>query len=328
MLVDHDLIPEINDGLNATIRQLLQQIQIDSLSNTTRPISGDALIRKVSHNNQRLMYDYEDILPVLAEACSLNIPVISAKSVMKAWGHRGPSFDCLIEMGVLGKLVVEHNRFPTLFVNGSMYMQCMASQIPPHNLSDICAAVLSLLDNPALTNAEIIEILRGPDFPSRGVVYRDNQLEKFYTTGQGCLTIHPRMEKTRYSGRNAILISELPYLTDAQDACETIKKHAKKTAPYIRDLYNLSERNTTALIVILKSDEFYDEALQWLDKKLKKKYPLRSTVLISGKVSVVSFKELLMHYLSQFQKNDLANVRKELEEYEKIFGWERRTTIL
>src|SRR5699024_6995382 len=105
-------------------------------------------------------------------------------------------------------------RFPNLLVNGTTGIAVgMATNIPPHNLNEVIAAIDVLMDNPDATTADLMEVLPGPDFPTGGLVMGKSGIRRAYETGRGSITIRAKVEIVeKTNGRERILVTELPYM--------------------------------------------------------------------------------------------------------------------
>ncbi|MFU1892427.1 DNA gyrase subunit A, partial [Enterococcus faecium] len=112
--------------------------------------------------------------------------------------------------------VVLPARFPNLLVNGTTGIAVgMATNIPPHNLSEVIDATSLLMDNPDVTTNELMEVLPGPDFPTGGLVMGKSGIRRAYETGKGSITVRAKVELTEMpNGKERILVTELPYMVN------------------------------------------------------------------------------------------------------------------
>ena len=104
------------------------------------------------------------------------------------------------------------SRFPNILVNGSMGIAVgMATNIPPHNLSEVIDGCVAYIDNPEITTDELMQYIKGPDFPTGGIILGNSGIKKAYETGRGSITIRSKAEIEETNGHNAIIITEVPY---------------------------------------------------------------------------------------------------------------------
>ncbi|WP_368754327.1 DNA gyrase subunit A, partial [Klebsiella pneumoniae] len=135
--------------------------------------------------------------------------------------------------------VVLPARFPNLLVNGTTGIAVgMATNIPPHNLSEVIDATSLLMDNPDVTTNELMEVLPGPDFPTGGLVMGKSGIRRAYETGKGSITVRAKVELTEMpNGKERILVTELPYMVNKAKLIERISElHRDKRIEGITDL--------------------------------------------------------------------------------------------
>ena len=151
-----------------------------------------------------------------------------------------PNFD-----DSLKEPVILPSRIPNLLINGSSGIAVgMATNIPPHNLSEVCRAVAFLIDNPDSEIDQLIELVPGPDFPTGGIIIGREEIRKAYTTGQGKVVIRGDAQIEEVAkGRHHIVITELPYQTNKAELVERIANLVKdKKIEGISDLRDESDR--------------------------------------------------------------------------------------
>jgi len=149
------------------------------------------------------------------------------------------------------------SRFPNLLVNGSSGIAVgMATNIPPHNLGEIIDACVLVLDNPDATLDDIMEYVKGPDFPTKGIIMGRSGIRQAYATGRGRIVVRARteFEETR-DHRNRIIVTELPYQVNKRALIKTIADQVKeKRLEGISDLREESDRNGMRVVIELKRD--------------------------------------------------------------------------
>lgn len=148
-------------------------------------------------------------------------------------------------------------RLPNLLLNGSAGIAVgMATNIPPHNLGELCDAITLVIDNPEVTLEELLEVLPGPDFPTAGLILGAEGIRNAYTTGRGHLTLRAKahIEEANRGAYN-IIVTELPYQVNKARLQERIAELAKeRKIEGIRDVRDESDRSGMRLVVILKQD--------------------------------------------------------------------------
>jgi DNA gyrase subunit A len=216
-------------------------------------------------------------------------------------------------------------RFPNLLVNGSAGIAVgMATNIPPHNLSEVIDAVVTLIDNPAANVEDLMKHVKGPDFPTGAIIVGRSGIRDAYRTGRGRVVMRARahIEELR-GGRSAIIVTELPYGVKKGGDGGVIAKIADlvndKVLTEISDLQDHSDRSGMRIQIELKRDAVPQVALN----KLFKHTPLQSTfgvntvALVNGVPRTLSLLELLTHYLD-FQREIVTRRSKhELRQKEK-----------
>ncbi len=216
-------------------------------------------------------------------------------------------------------------RFPNLLVNGSAGIAVgMATNIPPHNLTEVIGAIVTLIDKPEASVEDLMKHVKGPDFPTGAIIVGRSGIRDAYRTGRGRVVMRARahIEELR-GGKSAIIISELPYGVKKGGEGGVIAKIAElvndKVLTEISDLQDHSDRTGMRIQVELKRDAVPQVALN----KLFKHTPLQSTfgvntvALVNGVPRTLSLLELLTHYLD-FQREIVTRRSKhELRQLEK-----------
>jgi len=199
--------------------------------------------------------------------------------------------------------VVLPSRFPNLVVNGAGGIAVgMATSIPPHNLGEVCRALVALIDNPGLSMAELLEIVPGPDFPTGGIVMGREALVRGYLTGRSTITLRARAHVEEFGkNRSRIVVTEIPY-QQTRDAieekiAELVNDDRIKGISAIRNESDLKE--PVRLILELKRDADPDVVLNQLYQfsPLQTSFSLIFLALVDGKPRILSFKNLLEEFL-------------------------------
>ena len=174
-----------------------------------------------------------------------------------------PNYDGTVnEPGVLP------SKIPNLLLNGTVGIAVgMATNIPPHNLRELTAAILHLADNPSSTVQDLLKFVKGPDFPTAGMVYNKEAIKQAYLTGRGSVIIRGKAEIEEVGNRNVIRISELPYQVNKSTMIERIAELVTdKVIQGISDIRDESDRKGIRVIIELKKDSYPQKILNQLYK--------------------------------------------------------------
>ncbi|HVE76955.1 MAG TPA: DNA gyrase subunit A [Actinomycetota bacterium] len=193
-------------------------------------------------------------------------------------------------------------RFPNLLVNGSTGIAVgMATNIPPHNLGEVCDAVVAMIDNPDIVADDLMKIVRGPDFPTGGVIIGTSGIKDAYESGRGTVRVRAKaeVEETR-TGRMRIIVTELPYTVSGDRVLEKIALlvHTKKLVG-IADIRNETNRQGTRLVIELKKDAIPQVVLNNLYKftQLQDSFGMNMLALVDGTPRTLPLSHILRHYL-------------------------------
>jgi DNA gyrase subunit A len=170
-------------------------------------------------------------------------------------------------------------RFPNLLVNGSSGIAVgMACSIPPHNVGEVCDAIVAVIENPHITLEELMTVIPGPDFPTGGTIMGRQGLIGAYATGRGRVVIRGKVHQETVSGRDSIVIDEIPYQVVQNNLIERIVDAARaERIPYIADVKNFSGKtHRTRIVVGLKKGADPDV----VEKQLYQYTPLQSVYSI------------------------------------------------
>jgi DNA gyrase subunit A len=217
------------------------------------------------------------------------------------------------------------SRFPNLLVNGSTGIAVgMATNIPPHNLSETIDAVVQLIDKPESNVEDLMKLVRGPDFPTGGIVVGRSGIRDAYRTGRGRIVMRARahVEELR-GGRSAIVVSELPYGVKKGGDSGVIKKIAdlvnEKVITEVSDLADHSDKTGMRIQVELKRDAIPQVVLNKLFKHtgLQATFGYNAVALVDGVPKTLSLLELLRHYLDYQREIVTRRSKYELRQAEK-----------
>ena len=197
------------------------------------------------------------------------------------------------------------SRFPNLLVNGSSGIAVgMATNIPPHNLREVINAAIYLIDHEDASVLELMQFMKGPDFPTGGTIMGVAGIREAYETGRGKVTIRSKSEIEEVNGRQRIIISELPYMVNKAKLIENIAEHVRdKKLGGISDLRDESDRDGMRIVIELKRDGNANVILNYLYKRTKVQdtFGIIMLALVDNAPKVLNVKEILVHYI-KFQK--------------------------
>lgn len=198
--------------------------------------------------------------------------------------------------------VVLPSRFPNLLCNGSTGIAVgMATNIPPHNLGEVIDAACMLIDNPDATLEEIMQYIKGPDFPTGGIIMGRAGIRAAYATGRGKITLRSRCEiEEMPNGRERIVVTEIPYMVNKARLIESIADLVKeKRVEQISDLRDESDRDGMRIVIELKRDANAQVVLNRLYSytQLQDTVGVIMLALSGGVPKVMPLKEILTHYI-------------------------------
>ncbi|RKY38841.1 MAG: DNA gyrase subunit A, partial [Candidatus Omnitrophota bacterium] len=227
-----------------------------------------------------------------------------------------PNFDnTLTEPSVLPA------RIPNLLINGSSGIAVgMSTNIPSHNLSEVIAGINMLLDNPDASVEELMQEIKGPDFPTGGIICGREGIKQAYTTGKGIIKLQGRAYIEREKGKEAIIISELPYQVNKAEFVKHIANLVQnKKVEGISEVRDESDREGMRVVIQLKREQNSQVVLN----QLYKHTPLRSTfgiimlALVRNRPVLLNLKQLLRTFIEHRQEVIQRRTRFELDKAEK-----------
>jgi DNA gyrase subunit A len=194
-------------------------------------------------------------------------------------------------------------RFPNLLVNGSSGIAVgMATNIPPHNLGEIIQACLAVLDRPEIPLDELIRYIPGPDFPTAGIINGTTGIREAYKTGRGRIQLRARtqFEKNSRSGRDSIVVTELPYQVNKARLLERIAELVKnKKLEGIAALRDESDKDGMRMVIEIKRDQLPDVVLNNLYQhtQMQNVFGINMVCLVDGQPRLLNLKQLLDYFL-------------------------------
>ncbi len=192
-------------------------------------------------------------------------------------------------------------RYPNLLVNGSTGIAVgMATNIPPHNLTEIINGIFAYMDNEEITTTELMEHIQGPDFPTGGQVLGLTGLRQAYETGKGIIAVRATAEIVSHKNKNTIIVTAIPYQVNKTTLIERIAEIAKeKIVEGITDLRDESNRKGMRIVIELRRDVNPHVMLNNLYKytQLQTSFGINMICLVKGQPQMVTLRDALKHYL-------------------------------
>ena len=210
---------------------------------------------------------------------------------------------------------------PNLLVNGTSGIAVgMATNIPPHNLREVADALVAMIERPELETLDLMSYIKGPDFPTGGIIYGISGILEAYSTGKGRLKVRAKTVKEEKEGRQRIIVTEIPYQVNKSSLIETIAELVKdKKIEGITDLRDESDRDGMRIVIELRRDVMEEIVLNQLFQhtQMEVTFGVINLALVNNEPRVLTLRETLQHYLSYRKevivrriKFDLAEARK------------------
>jgi len=213
-------------------------------------------------------------------------------------------------------------RIPNLLVNGASGIAVgMATNMPPHNLSESVNAIIAYIDNPEITVDELMHHIKGPDFPTGGIIYGEQGIREAFETGRGRIVVRAKTEiELTHSGRECIVVNEIPYMVNK---AEMIRKIAdlinEKKLEGISYINDESDRNGMRVVIILKKEMPANVVLNHLYKhsQLQTSFNVNNIALVKGRPKILSLKEIIDSFVQHRHDIVLRRARFDLDQAEK-----------
>ena len=326
-------LPDVRDGLKPVHRRILYAMYEDNLT-AERPYRksattvGNVLGRYHPHGDASVY----DALVRLAQDFSLRYPLIDGNGNFGSVDGDPPAAYRYTEARMaklaanmltdidkdtvdfvpnfddkLKEPFVLPSRFPNLLVNGSSGIAVgMATNIPPHNMREVCDAICYVIDNPEATLEDICRFIKGPDFPTGGIIMGRAGIRAAYATGRGRIVVRCRAEIEEYqTGRFRIVVTELPYMVNKARLIENIADlHKEKRVDGITDLRDESDRDGMRIVIELRRDANPQVVLNQLYQftQMQETFSVINLALVhnQSQPKVLTLREMLDEYI-QFQ---------------------------
>ena len=213
-------------------------------------------------------------------------------------------------------------RIPQLLVNGASGIAVgMATNMPPHNLTEIIDATIAYIDNPEITTDELLHYVKGPDFPTGGIIYGEQGIRDAIETGRGRIVVRGKTEiEITHSGRECIIVTEIPYMVNK---AEMIRKIAdlinEKKLEGISYINDESDRNGMRIVIILKKDSSANVVLNNLYKfsGLQTSFSVNNIALVKGRPKTLNTKDLIHYFVNHRHEVVIRRTKFDLDQAEK-----------
>ena len=208
-----------------------------------------------------------------------------------------PNFDNKLE-----EPVVLPSRFPNLLVNGSMGIAVvMATNIPPHNLCEVVDGIIAAIENPDISIPELMQYIKGPDFPTYASIYGTAGITEGYMTGRGRVLMRAKAEIEEYKKTHRIIVSEIPYQVNKSNLCASLGDLAKeKRIDGITDIRDESGRAGMKIVIDLRRDVNASVILNQLYKfsQMQETFAMNMVALVNGEPKTLNLKQMITHYIN------------------------------
>lgn len=204
--------------------------------------------------------------------------------------------------------IVLPSAVPNLLLNGTVGIAVgMATSIPPHNLTEIVEALIHIIEHPHAATEELMEFIKGPDFPTGGVIFNEKEIHAAYASGKGAILSRGKAEITETTRGNAqIIVNAIPYQVNKSELIETIATLTQeKKLEGIRDIRDESDKDGMRIVIELKTDSHPQKVLNNLYRHtdLEKNFHLNMLALVDGiQPQVLSIKEVLAEFLKHRER--------------------------
>ncbi len=212
-------------------------------------------------------------------------------------------------------------RIPALLVNGASGIAVgMATNMPPHNLTETINATIAYVDNPEIDVDGLMQHIKAPDFPTGGIIYGYDGVREAFHTGRGRVVVRARATIEEVNGRDCIIVSEIPYQVNK---AEMIKKTAElvndKKLEGISDIRDESDRNGMRIVYVLKRDAVPNVVLNKLYKftQLQSSFSVNNVALVGGRPMTLNLRDMIHHFVQHRHEVVVRRTKYELSQAEK-----------
>ena len=322
-------LPDVRDGLKPVHRRILYDMSAELNLSSDKPtrksarIVGDVLGKFHPHGDSSVY----DAMVRLAQDWSMRYPLVDGQGNFGSMDGDSPAAMRYTEarmkkitdevMADIDKETVDWTlnfddtipeptvlptKIPLLIVNGASGIAVgMATNMAPHNLSEVVDACCAYVDNPEIEGEELLRYVKGPDFPTGGIIYGYEGVKEAVLTGRGRVVMRAKTEiEVTPSGRECIVITEIPYMVNKADMIKKIADMInEKKIDGISYINDESDRNGLRIIIILKHDAVASVVLNTLFKNtpLQTSFAVNNIALVKGRPQLLSMRDLIKHFI-------------------------------
>jgi DNA gyrase subunit A len=341
-------LPDVRDGLKPVHRRVLYGMQdLGVMSN--RPykksarIVGEVLGKYHPHGDTSVY----DAMVRMAQEWSLRYPLVEGQGNFGSMDGDNPAAMRYTEARLrkiaeemlsdiekntvdfqlnfddtLQEPTVLPSRIPNLLINGASGIAVgMATNMPPHNLTEVCRAIIAFIDNREITTEELMVHIKGPDFPTGGIIYGHQGIKEAFETGRGRIVMRAKTEiEITPSGREVIVINEIPYQVNKADMikkiAELINEKKLEGISYINDE---SDRNGVRVVIICKREAQSNVVLNNLFKQtqLQTSFNVNNIALVHGRPRLLSLTQSIKYFVEHRHEVVVRRTQFDLDESEK-----------
>lgn len=348
-------LPDIRDGLKPVHRRILYTMkELDNFPDKPHKksarIIGDALGKYHPHGDTsvydamvRLSQDFNMLMPLVdghgnfgsidgdspaamryTEARLSPIALEMLQDLEKGVVDFRPNFD-----NTLKEPEVLPSKFPHLLVNGSSGIAVgMATNIPSHNLNEVINATIALIDRPNITTKGLMSFIKGPDFPTGGIIANKDDLFKIYDTGRGRLRVRAKLEiEDAGYGRKNVVVTEIPYTLSGNKTKlieDMLKFVSEKKLDEVTEIRDESSKDGMRIVIEVKKGVDIHNFTNKLYKvtKLEDTFSVNFLAILDGKPDTFNLKEMIKHYVEFLKEINTRKIKYELK------GRENRKEVL
>ncbi len=327
-------LPDVRDGLKPVHRRILYSMWSTGLRSTAKfrksaTVVGEVLGKYHPHGDTAVY----DTMVRMAQDFSLRYPLIWGQGNFGSMdGDSAAAYryteaklmaiaeEMLIDIdkdtvdfipnfdGVHEEPVVLPAKLPQLLLNGTVGIAVgMATNIPPHNLNELVGAISHLIDHPEATIDDLMEFVKGPDFPTGGIIYNQRDIREAYATGRGPITARAKVEIVEpKAGQFQIVVTEMTYATNKASLIVKMADLVKEDKIQgIKDLRDESDKDGVRIVIELKKEAFPQKVLNKLYQMtdLQKNFNMNALALVDGREpQILTLKAILEHYIVHREK--------------------------
>jgi len=337
-------LPSVEDGLKPVHRRILYAMKMMGLekgmTKKSARIVGDTMGKFHPHGDMAIY----DALVRMAQDFSLRYPLVHGQGNFGSMDGDNPAASRYTE-AKLAKPAVEllqdidkntvkfipnfdnslkeplllPGKVPNLLINGSSGIAVgMTTNIPPHNLNEVCDAIIKCIDKPKTTIDDLLKIIQGPDFPTGGQIVSEN-LKEIYENGRGSITLRGKLSTEQGKTKQKIIITEVPYQVNKADLIKDIAVLAtNKKLPDVSDIRDESSKGKVRVVIELKkgADPKFTMNRLFKSTKLQTRFDVILIALVNGVPQVLNLKKVLTCYIDYRKKVITARTKFELDKAE------------